>query len=171
MTAQSFSTKVVAGGVVMRATGERLRRESPRFGLPLWLRIARIYGQNLRMAGEQLRDFDLSPAQFDVLAQVGSTEGLCQLDLAHRLLVTQGNVTQILDRMEQRGFLERRRERRLNRLWLTPAGREIHDLVVPLQEELHCRQFQSLTQHEQRLLLSLLRKLERGRRLEARSDG
>lgn len=133
-------------------------------GRLLWFRIARIYGRNLRVSSEHLRRWDLSAAQFDVLAQVGSAEGLTQTELARRLLVTQGNITQLLDKMERSGLLERRREGRTKHLLLTPAGRALYAEVVPAQEALQAQQFESLSAAEQRQLLALLRKVDRAQR-------
>lgn len=133
-------------------------RES-RIGVVLWARIARFYGRQLRLASAHLRAWELSPAQFDVLATVGRHEGMSQQELADRLLVTQGNITQLLDKLEQRGLLRRCPEGRHKRIVLTEAGRKLHDDVVPMQEDLQARQFAPLSSAEQRQLLGMLRKL------------
>jgi DNA-binding MarR family transcriptional regulator len=137
---------------------------STRSAVALWLRLARIYNHNVRATSEHLREWNLTPAQFDVLAQVGSAEGLTQVELADRLLVTQGNITQLLDKMEHAGLLERRREGRINRLSLTEVGRALYNQVVPAQEALQQRQFSALSAEEQRQLLSLLRKVDHAQR-------
>jgi DNA-binding MarR family transcriptional regulator len=133
-----------------------------RLGVVLWARIARIYGHNMRLAEGRMRAWDLSVAQFDVLAQVGAREGIAQQELAQRLLVTQGNITQLLDKLEQRGLIRRCREGRLKRITLTEAGRRLRDDVVPGQEQFQVEQFIALTFDEQRQLLALLRKLQHG---------
>src|SRR5687767_1089971 len=92
-----------------------------RLGLVLWLRLARTYNRLLRSANDQLAPWNLSIAQFDVIAQVGASENLSQQELAERLFVTQGNITQLIDKLEQRGLLARCREGRINRLGLTEA--------------------------------------------------
>ncbi len=70
----------------------------------------------------------LSLAQFDVLATLEVAEGLCQQDLAERLLVTKGNICGLIDRMETGGLVERRSnpaDRRANRMFLTRIGRAL----------------------------------------------
>ena len=106
----------------------------------------------------------LSTAQFDVLAQVGSAEGIAQLDLARHLFVTQGNVTQLLDKMEARGWIQRVPDGRSKRLYLTPAGRDLFDSVVPPHEDFISGRFNALTADEQRQLLRLLAKLDHAQR-------
>lgn len=135
-----------------------------RVGVALWGRIARFYARQLRLATAHLRQWGLSPAQFDVLATVGRHEGITQQELAERLLVTQGNITQLLDKLEQRGLLRRRPEGRLKRVVLTETGRQLHNAVVPAQEDFQAQQFAPLSRAEQQQLLALLRKLQHAQR-------
>src|SRR2546430_603222 len=92
-----------------------------------WLRLARIYQKVERAATGQLRPFGLSFAQFDVVAQVGAREGLTQQELAEALLVTKGNVCQLLAKLEAAGLVARRPDGRANRLFLTDRGRALAD--------------------------------------------
>ena len=126
-----------------------------------WLRLLRV-GQKLdRALAAQLRRWDLNLAQFDVLAHVGADAGITQQELADSLLVTKGNVAQLLARMEGRGLIERRSEGRTNRLYLTEGGRRLFAEAVPAHEDLIARRLAALSEGEQRQLLDLLRKLDR----------
>lgn len=127
-----------------------------------WLRLLRVDQKVSRVLTEDLKRWDLNLAQFDTLAHVGAAEGLTQQDLADSLLVTKGNVCQMLDRMERRGLLVRRREGRTNRLFLTAEGRSMFEEVVPAHEELVGRQLSVLETEEQTQLVRLLGKLDRG---------
>jgi DNA-binding MarR family transcriptional regulator len=129
-------------------------------GLLAWLRLVRVFQKVDRAATDSLRCRQLSPAQLDVLAKVGSSEGISQQELADALLVTKGNVCQLLDKMEASGLLERRPDGRVNRLFLTDQGRSVHDQVVPRHEELLANQFAALSDDDQRELLRLLRQLD-----------
>lgn len=102
----------------------------------------------------------LTMAQFDVLAHVGVSPGLTQQELADSLLVTKGNVCQLLDRMEKGDLIERRSEGRANRVFLTEQGQELYDRVVPEHEDVIAAKFDGLTPSEQAQLLGLLRKLD-----------
>jgi polyisoprenoid-binding protein YceI len=129
-------------------------------GLTSWLRLARVFRKVEHLATEQMRQFGLSQAQFDVLAQVGAAEGRSQGELAKALLVTKGNICQLLDRMERDGLLRRQQEGRTNRLFLTERGRLLRDKAVPTQEALIARLFSVLTHEEQVHLLGALRALD-----------
>ena len=130
-------------------------------GLTSWLRLARVFHKVEHLSTERMRPFGLSLAQFDVLAQVGAAEGCSQGDLAKALLVTKGNICQLLDRMERDGLLRRQQEGRTNRLFLTERGRLLHDTAVPAQEALIVRLFSVLTPEDQAHLLGALRMVDR----------
>ena len=130
-------------------------------GLLAWLRLMRVFQKVDRALGDQLRAWGLSVGQFDVLACVGAAEGIVQQELADSLLVTKGNVCQLLDRMEGRGLILRRRESRNKRVFLTEAGRRLFDEVIPTHEELIVGRFSALSRAEQEQLHELLRKLDR----------
>src|SRR5215469_17438533 len=100
----------------------------------IWLRLARVFQKVDHASTEHLRRWDLSVAQFDVLAHIGTAEGLTQQELADSLLVTKGNVCQLLDRMERGGLIVRRQDGRANRLALTEAGKALFAEVVPAHE-------------------------------------
>jgi DNA-binding MarR family transcriptional regulator len=137
-------------------TGRGVRRAS----LLAWLRLARVFQKLDRRSEEQFRGRNLSSAQFDVLAQVGGADGPTQQELADSLLVTKGNICQLLDRMETHNLLERRQEGRANRLYLTDRGRELFANAVPEHEDLIDDSFAGLTADERSQLLALLRKLD-----------
>ena len=126
-----------------------------------WLRLMRVWHKVTRVAGEDLRASGLTMGQFSVLAHGGAAEGMAQQQLAETLAVTQGNVCQLLDKMERAGLLERRQEGRSNRLFLTPQGQALYRQVVPAHEALVAEQFAGLPAEQQAHLHRLLRDLDR----------
>jgi DNA-binding MarR family transcriptional regulator len=138
-----------------RTTG-RTRR-----AVAAWLRMARFVNSQESVLAGRLRYRRLSLAQFDVIAQIGASEGLMQKELAARLVVTQGNVTQLLQKLDRQGFVERPPSGRCNRLRLTAAGRRLRDEVVPVHEGAIAGLFRVLTDSELEVLSRLLRKMTR----------
>jgi len=124
----------------------------------------RVVSRTHRAAAEQLRARGVTNAQFDVIAQVGAGDGMTQNELAGRLLVTQGNVCQLLVGLENKGLVERRRAGRSNRLYLTADGRELFERLVPEHERWQAQRMSALTGEEQRHLMRLLGKLDRSQR-------
>src|SRR5688572_22432651 len=130
-------------------------------GVVAWLRLARVFSRLEGRSQRQLRRAGLTGAQFDVLAQVGAREGCTQQELADSLLVTKGNVTQLLDRMEECGWLTRTQEGRSKRVSLTRAGRALRRRVLQEHERFMAAQLGALSTEEQKTLAQLLRRIER----------
>ena len=125
-----------------------------------WLRLARVYHKISHRSEDQMRCHGLSMAQFDVLAHVGAAPGVTQQELANSLLVTKGNVCQLLDRMQLADLIERRQEGRANRLFLTARGEELFQEIVPAHEDLIAEQLSALSPGQQNELLDLVRRLD-----------
>lgn len=137
--------------------GRSLRRPS----VLAYVRLLRVSQKVERDLGFHLRRWGLNNAQFDVLAQVGAAEGLTQQELANHLLVTKGNVAQLVARLEGRGVIERRPQGRTNRLYLTQEGRGLFEKAVPEHEALVDERLSALTKDELKALHDILRKLDR----------
>jgi DNA-binding MarR family transcriptional regulator len=126
-----------------------------------WLRLMRVYQKVDRISNEHLKHWGLSVAQFDVLAHVGASEGMTQQELADSLLVTKGNVCQLVDKLEDRGLISRLHQGRANLLFLTDEGRRLFEQVVPAHEVAIAERFSVLSIEEQARLYELLRKFDR----------
>jgi DNA-binding MarR family transcriptional regulator len=126
-----------------------------------WMRLMRVYHKVERRSAERLKGWGLSVAQFDVLAHVGAAEGITQQELADALVVSKGNVCQLLDKMEGRGWISRVQDGRANRLFLTDEGRRLFEDVVPAHEAGIAERFSVLSEADQALLHELLRKFDR----------
>ena len=83
-------------------------------------------------------------------------------DIAAKVSVSQATVTTILDRLEKRGLIERKRgeqDKRRVYAYLTSAGHDIMERApTPLQEEFLTR-FSRLQDWEQSLILSSLQRV------------
>jgi len=144
-----------------RGSDETADMGSERLPVLGWLRLARIYQRIDHATADLLRRWDLSVAQFDVLIVLGRHEGITQQELADRLLVTKGNISQLIVRMERRGLIRRCQEGRAMRLYLTAAGRHLRAEALPAQEALVASHFAHLTPDEARALHALLRRVDR----------
>ncbi len=153
---EEASTKPVAGI-------ERQHRES----VLIWLHLARVFQRIEQSHRELLAEFDLTPAQFDVLSQLAGQPGLHQQELADRLLVTKGNVCGLLDRLEQVDLVERRpdpEDRRANTLHLTERGLGRFAEAAPALEHEINEHFRGLSSGQQKELRQLIGALDRSLR-------
>jgi DNA-binding MarR family transcriptional regulator len=81
-----------------------------------------------------IRSLGLTGSQFDVIATLGDTEGMTCKELSERTLVTKGTLTGVLDRLENKGLIERvpsREDRRSIFIRLTARGDALFQRVFP----------------------------------------
>lgn len=103
----------------------------------IWLRFVRLQQRVTGVMTARLRRIGLSVPQFDLLSTLSEAEGITQNDLATRLYVTKGNVSGLVDRLVEAGYVERRSmpgDRRSNALFLTPQGRRMVERGIALQD-------------------------------------
>jgi len=96
--------------------------------LRLWVRMLRATKLIENEVREHLRvEFDTTLPRFDVMAALDrSNEGLRMSELSQELMVSNGNVTGIIDRLVNDGFVERiaiEGDRRSTKVCLTADGR------------------------------------------------
>ncbi len=144
----------------MTRTPRRREHSLRRPAVLAWLRMARVFQKIDTRSERFFRAHGLNTAHFDVLAKVGAAEGMSQQELAAALLVTKGNISQLLGKLEQEGLITRRQEGRTNCLSLTERGRALFHELVPRQEALIADLLAPLSDDEQHELLRLLRKLD-----------
>lgn len=126
-----------------------------------------LLGYRLRLAQQAVfRDFassvgKLSPGRVGILLLLEANPGVTQSRLAQAVSLDRSTMVGVVDMLEDRGFIERRRghDRRTNGLWLTDEGRA---LVARLKRRIlaHERRVAAhLTPQERSQLLALLEKL------------
>jgi DNA-binding MarR family transcriptional regulator len=98
--------------------------------LRLWLRLLTCTTLIEGEVRRRLRaEFDTTLPRFDVLAQLDKTRGRMTLgELSQRMMVSNGNVTGLVDRLVGDGLVTRRasaRDRRVQIVSLTTAGRRL----------------------------------------------
>lgn len=147
----------------------RLDRPAPRDwseeqeeSLRVWIALARCYSTFSRAVAIKIQEYGLTTPQFGVLEALYHLGPLSLGDLAGKLLVTGGNVTYVMDRLEEQRFVYRERspeDRRVIQAKLTEKGRSLIEGVF----QGHAEFIEELTRHlepaEKRELRRLLKKL------------
>ena len=113
--------------------------------------------------GPLFRQFGLTEAQFNLLfALLHKRRDITQTDLGKRLVVTRATITSVLDKLEEKGLVERRdvpANRRIYHVELTPEGRALIEELEPLyREEVH-RAMADLSDGECRDLITCLERV------------
>jgi MarR family transcriptional regulator, 2-MHQ and catechol-resistance regulon repressor len=140
--------------------------EPPDKAFQAWRQIVAAKAAIGRVVGRAFTDLDLTGAQFGVLRIVGEAGpgGIKLSDIGEQLFVTCGNVTGLVDRLEERGLLARvphADDRRVLLAQLTPAGQEIFETIVPRHRARISRIMSCLSLEEQEALADMMERLSR----------
>jgi MarR family transcriptional regulator for hemolysin len=111
----------------------------------------------------RVRSLGLTRAQWVVIARLHRRPGLSQSEVADLLEIEKATAGRLIDRMEAKGWLERRadpNDRRINRLHLTAEAEHLHALIWPLAEDMVDEALSELSYTERRALSGLLRRVK-----------
>ncbi len=81
-----------------------------------------------------IRTLGLTPPQFDIVATLGNTPGMTATELGEKTLITKGTLTGVVDRLVDRGWVERAAhasDRRCQIIRLTQTGEALFARVFP----------------------------------------
>jgi len=118
---------------------------------------ARIHGQ--------LAATVLTVSQFGVMEALYHLGPLSQGELAKKILRSSGNITMVIDNLEERGLVKRERNRQDRRFYavrLTSEGRRLIGSIFPRHAAKIVEEMKSLTRSEQEELSRLCRKVGLG---------
>lgn len=136
-----------------------------RMELRAWLRLLTCYHLiESEIRGGLRENFDITLARFDVLAKLErAPDGLSMGELSRRLMVSNGNVTGLVDRLASEGFIETTRpdhDRRAQIVRLTKAGRAAFADMLPTHHGWVSTLFSGLNPDEIKTLHALLGRLK-----------
>ncbi len=126
-----------------------------------FLEIVRLSEELQRGFAQLFKVHDLSPALYNVLRVLrgAGDDGLTCGDVAGRLVQHDPDVTRLLDRLDKRGLIERRRsteDRRVVRTSITEAGLALLNELDGPVDELHERQLGHVPEPRLKELLAIV---------------
>jgi DNA-binding MarR family transcriptional regulator len=149
----------------------QMAKDTPQLGnldkmLGVELRIAQILADRLFTSSHHLH---MAPGHYTVLSLIKLNPGINQSKLAHSMYLDRSSMVPILDQLEKKGWIERKRppnDRRSHALHLTCAGRtalkqadgEVHKLEESIAAEMgrdKCASLLALIKQFQTALLTL----------------
>jgi MarR family 2-MHQ and catechol resistance regulon transcriptional repressor len=128
----------------------------------LWIRFLRFSLLSHKRLENDLEKLGLTPPQFYVLATIGYAGGLPFGEIGAKMMVTVSNLTGIVDRLEEKKLVSRKRDendRRVVHVVLTERGVKLYKNAIPLFEKSISQIFSALEKPAQKELSVLLRKL------------
>jgi DNA-binding MarR family transcriptional regulator len=121
-------------------------------------------GRLMRTVFERrVRAFGLTRSQWMVIARVYRWPGLSQSAVADLLEIEKAPAGRLIERMEAKGWLERRgdaNDRRINRLHLTSEAERLHAAIWPIAEATVDEALAELSDEERRRLTKLMARVK-----------
>jgi DNA-binding MarR family transcriptional regulator len=128
----------------------------------LLMELVRVIG--MHQLDRSVPEHVVSLAQVFALHELDTGTPMSQRDLAERLRLEKSTVSRLVADLERKGLVERERDpdnRRVYRLRLTPAGREVHAGMRTSQHPPFARWVDALTPRDRDALLTGLTALVR----------
>ena len=128
----------------------------------LWQNIRDIYRAALKRLNAKLRKERITFSQYSVLLALSRNGPMQMNKLSEHMLVAPANVTGLVDRMERKGFVRRRRDERDRRLYVieeTAKGSRIFQGISSRFRQYTGNLGSTLTPQEKDSILVALRKV------------
>ncbi|HEX6927663.1 MAG TPA: MarR family transcriptional regulator [Gammaproteobacteria bacterium] len=126
--------------------------------------IVRAYQAFGDFSIRDIKRFGLTGPEFDVLATLGNQPGMTFKEIGENTLITKTTLTGVVDRLEQKGLVERRscpEDRRCIRAVLTEKGDQLFRDVFPDHVERLKERLDALTPEEREHIVGSLTKVRR----------
>lgn len=127
-----------------------------------WLQMIRTYETLQGQVANLLQQHNMTVPQFEVLSTLAVADCTNQQELAGRLQVTKGNLVGLIDRLTERGWVERLQvpgDRRVNKVRITEGGKEVFHKAFPEQLGMVEKMMSGLDEGELDTLKSFLQRL------------
>jgi DNA-binding MarR family transcriptional regulator len=141
-----------------RKWGEKMNR-----GIEIWREISTISSRLLRESEKQLNDKGISIVEFRILRDLNERGDMPMVKLAKLNFITQGWTTSLVDRLEQKGYVQRTRsslDRRVINISSTEKGSEFYSTIKCIHESFVNESLKFLTDEEENTLMLLLKKID-----------
>ena len=113
---------------------------------------------------EQLKDTGLTLGQPKVLDYLKDHDGASQKEIAAGCLIEAGSLTSILNRMEEKGLIERKMlngNRRTFHIFMTESGKKNQKLVEETFEKIEETSLNNVSEEEQKVFMEIFLRIYR----------
>ena len=130
--------------------------------LPLLRELSGTYQAFEVYSSAHVRSLGLTPAQFDIVATLGNTNGMTARELGEKTLITKGTLTGVVDRLVDKRLVRRAAmpsDGRCQIIQLTAQGEKLFARIFPAHLTHMERAFAKLSQKDLNGMTEHLRRL------------
>jgi DNA-binding MarR family transcriptional regulator len=109
-----------------------------------------------------LQPYDVTPEQWGLLNRLWAQDGLNQKDIAQLMIKDQTNLTRMIDKLEDKGYLLRMKDpndRRAFLIHLTEEGKKLEHVLIPLVIELEEKLTENISQSKIEIIKKILQQM------------
>ena len=124
--------------------------------------MGKLHRSLRRNYDRQLKNFGLTPCQFDVLLSLWGEDGIVLSELGRRVSRDSPTITGVVDRMEKKMLVKRtrdERDRRVVKVVLTPKGKNMQEQLSTTKKRILEKITNNLSLQEINQLVTLLDKM------------
>lgn len=124
--------------------------------------IRRLHQIHCALFLEETKDFNVTPVQYSMLSMLEEHGEMDQLTLALRVGLERTSVAEVIPRLEERGFLERRingDDKRMKLVKISRKGKNLLKKMYLPAERAHQRTIEALDGRDQKAFMQHLVKL------------
>ena len=121
--------------------------------------ISIMYREHAKYINDNVKEEELSFGLHPLLIKIYRNEGISQEELAEALHLNESTIARNLKKLEDKGFIERIKEKRKKIIKITQKGGKIAQKVMDLDEMWDKKLKSNLTDEEYDNLLKTLRKI------------
>lgn len=123
-------------------------------------RSTQVFSRQMQHAG-----FDITPVQFAAMDAIVANPGIDQAGVASMIAYDRATIGGVIDRLEQKGYVERqvsRSDRRAREVRATKTGTAVYSEILPVVTALQQDILGELDPAQQKMFLDLARKVVGG---------
>ncbi|BCN31775.1 MarR family winged helix-turn-helix transcriptional regulator [Anaeromicropila herbilytica] len=128
-------------------------------------KLSRVVG---KIADEEFKITGLSPTYAYLVRILYEYDGITQKEIGEILHITASTTTRFIDKLENKGLLNRKIEGKNSYIYLTDKGRSLQDDIKKAWSNLHQRYAELLTKEEYDQLITMMNSV--ANRLEGKSN-
>lgn len=125
----------------------------------IWMKASKVLFDNVR---KDIDRYEINPEHFMVLELLYSKGPHPVQKISETLSIPSGSITYVVDKLEKKGFVERRSsptDRRASHVVLTEKGNTLFDEIFPQHIETISKNLSFVSYEEKEQLIELLKKI------------
>lgn len=109
-----------------------------------------------------LSKYEITPEQWGLLNLLWEKDGINQKELAELMFKDKTNLTRLIDKLEEKGYVIRQKhpnDRRVFLIFLTDSGRRLKDILIPIVQKAEAEYLQNLSVEEINIAKKVLKQM------------